>query len=56
MKILVACVGSRGDVQPYVALGAGLQQAGHKENGDAKPAKSFLSPGHKTRFWCETEA
>jgi len=30
MKILVACVGSRGDVQPYVALGAGLQQAGHK--------------------------
>ena len=30
MKILVACVGSRGDVQPYVALGAGLQQAGHE--------------------------
>ncbi len=30
MKILVACVGSRGDVQPYVALGAGLQQAGYE--------------------------
>ena len=30
MKILVACVGSRGDVQPYVALGTGLQQAGHE--------------------------
>ena len=30
MKILVACVGSRGDVQPYVALGAGLQKARHE--------------------------
>ncbi len=29
MKILILTVGSRGDVQPYVALGAGLQAAGH---------------------------
>ncbi|WP_018221725.1 glycosyltransferase [Salinispora pacifica] len=29
MRILVITVGSRGDVQPYVALGKGLQSAGH---------------------------
>ena len=30
MKITIATVGSRGDVQPYVALGGGLQSAGHQ--------------------------
>jgi sterol 3beta-glucosyltransferase len=29
MKILMLTVGSRGDVQPFVALGRGLQAAGH---------------------------
>lgn len=29
MKITIATVGTRGDVQPYVALGLGLQDAGH---------------------------
>ncbi|NIL58317.1 glycosyltransferase [Salinispora arenicola] len=29
MRVLVVTVGSRGDVQPYVALGKGLQAAGH---------------------------
>ncbi|HMQ33614.1 MAG TPA: glycosyltransferase [Chloroflexaceae bacterium] len=29
MKTLILTVGSRGDVQPYVALGAGLRAAGH---------------------------
>ncbi len=29
MRITILTVGSRGDVQPYIALGAGLQQAGH---------------------------
>ena len=29
MKITILTVGSRGDVQPYVALGLGLQSAGH---------------------------
>ncbi len=29
MKILIITFGSRGDVQPYVALGKGLQAAGH---------------------------
>jgi sterol 3beta-glucosyltransferase len=30
MKITILTVGSRGDVQPFVALGLGLQQAGHQ--------------------------
>lgn len=29
MNITIVALGSRGDVQPYVALGKGLQQAGH---------------------------
>lgn len=29
MKITILSVGSRGDVQPYIALGLGLQKAGH---------------------------
>lgn len=29
MQILILTYGSRGDVQPYVALGTGLRQAGH---------------------------
>ncbi|HHP7243484.1 MAG TPA: glycosyltransferase [Elainellaceae cyanobacterium] len=29
MKILILTVGSRGDVQPFIALGIGLNQAGH---------------------------
>ena len=30
MHVFVTTLGSRGDVQPYVALGAGLQRAGHR--------------------------
>lgn len=30
MKILIFTMGSRGDVQPYVELGAALQETGHK--------------------------
>jgi sterol 3beta-glucosyltransferase len=30
MKILILTIGSRGDVQPYVALGMGLRDAGHE--------------------------
>ncbi len=29
MKITIAAIGSRGDVQPYIALGAALRRAGH---------------------------
>ena len=30
MRITITTVGSRGDVQPYVALGLGLKEAGHE--------------------------
>lgn len=30
MKIMIIALGTRGDVQPYVALGIGLQKAGHQ--------------------------
>jgi len=29
MRIVILAMGSRGDVQPYVALGKGLHAAGH---------------------------
>ena len=30
MRITILTIGSRGDVQPYVALGMGLQAAGYR--------------------------
>jgi sterol 3beta-glucosyltransferase len=30
MKITILTIGTRGDVQPYVALGVGLKQAGYE--------------------------
>ena len=30
MKVAILTVGSRGDVQPFVALGVGLEEAGHE--------------------------
>jgi sterol 3beta-glucosyltransferase len=30
MRITIAAIGSRGDIQPYIALGAGLQRAGYE--------------------------
>ena len=30
MRIVIIAMGSRGDVQPYVALGKGLHSAGHQ--------------------------
>ena len=29
MTILIVAIGSRGDIQPYIALGKGLRSAGH---------------------------
>jgi len=32
MNITILTVGSQGDVQPFVALGVGLKEAGHEVN------------------------
>lgn len=37
MRVLLASVGSRGDIEPFVALGAALQQAGHQAMLCASP-------------------
>ena len=30
MHLTIVAIGSRGDIQPYIALGQGLQRAGHR--------------------------
>lgn len=44
MNILILTFGSRGDVQPYIALGKGLQAAGHSVTlCTAEPFESFVT-------------
>jgi sterol 3beta-glucosyltransferase len=44
MKIALLTAGTRGDTQPYVALGIGLQQAGYQVRLAAgKNFKSFIT-------------
>jgi sterol 3beta-glucosyltransferase len=50
MKILILTVGSRGDVQPYVALGAGLQAAGHSVTLATLEAFASLAAEHGLGF------
>ncbi|MBK9714999.1 MAG: glycosyltransferase family 1 protein [Kouleothrix sp.] len=51
MKILILTVGSRGDVQPYVALGAGLQAAGHRVTLATLEAFAPLVAQHHLHFY-----
>ena len=44
MKITITTVGSRGDVQPYVALGRGLVAAGHEVTLAADPLFAATKP------------
>lgn len=44
MKILILGLGSRGDIQPFLALGTGLQEAGHHVT---------LAAPHNYRAWVE---
>ena len=37
MRVTITTSGSRGDVQPYVALGVGLARAGHEVTLTARP-------------------
>jgi sterol 3beta-glucosyltransferase len=44
MRITILTVGSRGDVQPYVALGVGLRAAGHEVRlATHEPFREFVS-------------
>lgn len=48
--ILILTAGSRGDVQPYVALGKGLQRGGFEVTIGTDPTFSALVVGHGIKF------
>src|SRR5688572_31926284 len=50
MRIRIITIGSQGDVRPYVALGAGLQTAGHDVRIATHPAFEVLVRGHGLDF------
>lgn len=50
MHIAILALGSRGDVQPYVALAKGLQQAGHAVRLLAPENFAGLAAGHSLDF------
>jgi UDP:flavonoid glycosyltransferase YjiC (YdhE family) len=55
LKILISTLGSRGDVQPYLALAVGLQQAGHHvtlatSHNFTEWIQSYGVNAHPTRF------
>lgn len=51
MRIVVIAPGSRGDVQPYVALGAGLIEAGHTVRFITHQDFETLVNAHGLDFW-----
>lgn len=51
MKLLLLTFGSRGDVQPYVALGRGLRRAGHAVTLATHAPFAPLAREHDLEFW-----
>ena len=51
MKIAIIAPGSRGDIQPYVALGAGLAKAGHYVRIVTNMEFEELVRSHELEFW-----
>ena len=50
MRIVILTIGSRGDVQPYVALGRGLQKAGHTVTLATHSQYSEITSGNGIHF------
>jgi len=50
MKIVIATIGSRGDVQPYINLAQGLIRAGHNVHLASNPTLSSLVESHGVPF------
>jgi sterol 3beta-glucosyltransferase len=50
MNITILTIGSRGDVQPFLALGAGLEEAGHEVTLAAGGAFEGFVTGHGLRY------
>lgn len=51
MRIVIIALGSRGDVQPYVALGRGLHAAGHEVRLMTHDAFETIVTAHGLQFW-----
>lgn len=49
MKIIIAAIGSRGDVQPYINLSWGLQVAGHDVTLATNPTMCSLVAAHQVK-------
>ena len=50
MNILIPCIGSRGDVQPFIALAKGLKRAGHSVTLTSHPVMQGLVESHGVNF------
>jgi UDP:flavonoid glycosyltransferase YjiC (YdhE family) len=50
MKLLIPTIGTRGDVQPYIALAAGLQARGHTVTLASHPTMRDLVEAHAVSF------
>ena len=50
MKITVLTLGTRGDVQPYIALGLGLKEAGHSVTVGTSGDFESMVNAHGLRF------
>lgn len=50
MKIVIPTIGSRGDVQPFIALGQGMFQAGHNVTLASHPMMEPLVQSHGLSF------
>lgn len=51
MKIVVTAAGSRGDVQPCIALGLGLKEAGHEVTLASWESYRRMAEGRGLAFW-----
>jgi sterol 3beta-glucosyltransferase len=49
MRIVIPTIGSRGDVQPFIALAQGLAHAGHVVTLASHPVMKMLVETHRLR-------
>ena len=50
MKIVIPTIGTRGDVQPFIALAQGLDRAGHEVTVATHPVMKTLVEAHHVKF------
>ena len=50
MRVIIPTIGSRGDVQPFIALAQGLARAGHKATLASHPVMNALVESHGVAF------